>query len=253
LEANSGFADEAQQDSAARVGVDNPDPSLPLDEETISDPEHHWSLGAPQPLTTTMALPVEQTESGNPVYLQFDRKLRTFLKKHVSEEPISDHDIIKASFVLISFPTCLRVVNQLRPFHCLYLKYQSLEDWTQSEDILQCNPNFHGKPRYDSVLVNTDSPSSLTCVKLQGLFRCILPSRVSYDIALVQTLKPDSWKPHTAWDGCRVYCASKTPTFIKMEYFIRGVCLCHAFNTRKERIFYLNNLIDPDIFLRAGN
>jgi hypothetical protein len=81
----------------------------------------------------------------------------------------------------------------------------------------------------------------------------MLPSKAFYDIALVQMFKLDSWKPHTAWEGCRVYQGSRVPVFVKMEYFIRGVHMIPAFDTRKERLFYLNDVVDPDVFLRAGN
>ena len=40
---------------------------------------------------------------------------------------------------------------------CVYVKYQSLEDWTESRDILRCSHQFHGQERYDCLLSESGS------------------------------------------------------------------------------------------------
>jgi hypothetical protein len=49
--------------------------------------------------------------------------------------------------------------TQIRPYKCVYLNYQSLEDWTEGCDILRCNPNFHEEPRSDCAILDLDSDS----------------------------------------------------------------------------------------------
>jgi hypothetical protein len=65
-----------------------------LEAEAVEMPDtyHHWSLGSPQKLTTSAAL--EEIRRSDPLYSQFDRKLRAFLKKYIPDELISDLDMI---------------------------------------------------------------------------------------------------------------------------------------------------------------
>ncbi|KAF8516714.1 hypothetical protein BU17DRAFT_67328 [Hysterangium stoloniferum] len=42
------------------------------------------------------------------------------------------------------------------PYKCVYIHYTSLEDWKVKQDIACCNPSFHGCPRYDCIIINTN-------------------------------------------------------------------------------------------------
>ena len=141
---------------------------------------------------------------------------------------------------------------QVQTFKCLHLRYQSLENWTTARDILRCNPKFHGEERYDCTLINMNSGrESFTCARLQVLFRCILSSGEEHDIAIVRTFKYSSWRPNTPIEGCYILEAQE-PQFVMLKYMIRGAHIIPIFSTRAGR-FVLNDLIDGDMFLRAGN
>ena len=43
---------------------------------------------------------------------------------------------------------------QFTEYHAMKAYYESLVDWKITSDILRCNPNFHGQPRHDHVIVN---------------------------------------------------------------------------------------------------
>jgi hypothetical protein len=135
------------------------------------------------------------------------------------------------------------------------LKYQSLEDWTEARDLLRCNPSFHDERRYDYVIVNTDlsTPGNLVLAHLYGLYHCRLFSNESCDLALVRMLHPSKWKPRTIWDGCRIYDEMKEPQFIMPQYLVRGAHMISVFEANTVGRVYLNDLIDNDMFLRAGN
>jgi hypothetical protein len=77
---------------------------------------------------------------------------------------------------------------------CLYITYQSVEDWTEARDTLRCNSDFHGCERYDCVIINEDSPG-LTIVRLRLLLRCRLTSGKVIDMALVCSFDRDNWIP----------------------------------------------------------
>lgn len=130
-----------------------------------------------------------------------------------------------------------------------------MEDWTDKHDILRCNPDFqqNHEQRFDCVIVNmVDNP--LTCARLLFMFRFTLPSGAIKDVALVRLFKRASWAPKTVWDNCRVVEEGNKSSFVLVEYFIRGVHLVNAMGCNKEdTTFYIDDTVDNDWFLRAGN
>ncbi|KAJ7203553.1 hypothetical protein GGX14DRAFT_369396, partial [Mycena pura] len=130
------------------------------------------------------------------------------------------------------------------------------EDWTDKVDLMRCNPDFgtNGDERFDCVNVNLD-PNTLDFARLLYLFRCRIPGtdRCEEDIALVRLFKPSQWKPKTVWENCRVLEDGRTMLMLP-KYFIRGAHLIRAFGSPRDHTrFYLNDVIDADWFLRAGN
>ncbi|KAG2116194.1 hypothetical protein BD769DRAFT_1629852 [Suillus cothurnatus] len=49
----------------------------------------------------------------------------------------------------------LRAEDMITEFRFLRVNYESIVDWRMHRDLLQCNSNFYGSPRYDCVIVNT--------------------------------------------------------------------------------------------------
>ncbi|KIJ41730.1 hypothetical protein M422DRAFT_171963, partial [Sphaerobolus stellatus SS14] len=130
-------------------------------------------------------------------------------------------------------------------YQCLYLRYRSLENWQEYQDILRCNPKFYGEPRYDCVVINTERVSF---ARIYALFSCETPSKTRHDIALIRKFQTSSWKPKTVWDGCRIL-EEKIFDFVFIKYLIRGCHMVPAFE-KSGKIFYLNDLVDGDAFLR---
>lgn len=135
---------------------------------------------------------------------------------------------------------------QVKQYQCIYLKYRSLENWQEKEDILRCNPDFFGRPRYDCVVINTEP---ISFGRIHALFTFKSRSRNSYNIALITYLEPSTWKPKTKWEGCQVFKESGRAEFVFAEYLVRGCHMIPAFD-KSGRMFYLNDLVDPDAFLR---
>jgi len=62
------------------------------------------------------------------------------------------------------------------------------------------------------------------------------------------------WKPKTKWEGCRVHHELKKPHFVMVKYLLHGAHMISAFGALESQPkFYLNNTIDADMFLQAGN
>ncbi|KAJ6483463.1 hypothetical protein DFH09DRAFT_1212316 [Mycena vulgaris] len=194
--------------------------------------EDHWSCGASFTWTTSNVL--EHEMRGNRFYTNFDAKLRKLMADEQSER----------------FGDTVKICRH----RCLYLNYQSTENWTEARDILRCSPKFHGQERHNFALVNMTGPgTNLTCAHILGLFTCKSLDGTSHDVALVSMLKPSSWKPNTVWDGCRVYEEPKQTQLIFVKYLIRGVYMCPVFDSKRDNLVYLLDTVDYDMFLRAGN
>ncbi|KAJ7082342.1 hypothetical protein C8R43DRAFT_909683, partial [Mycena crocata] len=213
--------EKANEDSSE--GIEDKD-DMPADrDDTPEDSTDHWSCGSLMKWITSKAL--EDEMSGDRVFAKFDRKLRRFLADELPGHQFGDTIMI-------------------RQHRCLYLNYQSLENWTEACDILRCNPKFHGNQRHDFVLVNTTEPrNNLPCACLYGLFTCKSLDGEKHDVALVSMLKHSSWRPNTFWDGCRIYEEPQDTHFIFMKYFIRGAYMAR----------YLMDTVDYDMYLHAGN
>ncbi|KAJ7793347.1 hypothetical protein B0H14DRAFT_2224160, partial [Mycena olivaceomarginata] len=112
---------------------------------------------------------------------------------------------------------------------------------------LRCNPNFHNNRRYDHVPVN-DKPEDLTVAHLVQLPSLPAPGQILHDIAVVRMLKPSKWVPKTKWAGCRVYDEEKALGFVMAKLLDSG-----AYDPPSHPLTFLNDLIDGDMFLRAGN
>ncbi|KAF7354721.1 hypothetical protein MSAN_01386100 [Mycena sanguinolenta] len=143
---------------------------------------------------------------------------------------------------------------KIRPHKCVYIHYTSLEDWTDKCDILRCNPEFQANNdrRFNYVTINMDD-NPLTCARMLYIFRCFLPQAREEDVVLVRLFKNSRWQPKTIWENCRILEDGRT-MLILAKYFICGVHLINVFGCTKESTtYYLNDLIDNDWFLRAGN
>lgn len=86
------------------------------------------------------------------------------------------------------------------------------------------------------------------------LFTCWLPSGHLEDVTLVTRIEPSSnWKLKTVWDDCIVYQERNTTEFILLKYLICGAHLILFFDIQQPHALVLNDLIDGDWFLHAGN
>ena len=64
-------------------------------------------------------------------------------------------------------------IVQLQEFRYLKVNYESCVDWKTTTDYLRCNPRFHGRERYDCVLIHTidhQNNGKLTFARLQFMF-----------------------------------------------------------------------------------
>lgn len=130
-----------------------------------------------------------------------------------------------------------------------------MEDWTDKRDILRCTPDFQSnhEQRFDCAIINMEE-NPLTSARILYLFQCFLPSGATKDIALVRFFKTSKWSPKTLWGNCKIIKEGQKTEFLSAEYFTRAVHLINAFGcTKEDTTFYIDDVVDNDWFLRAGN
>ncbi|KAJ7060239.1 hypothetical protein C8F01DRAFT_1253570 [Mycena amicta] len=146
----------------------------------------------------------------DPAYRNFDSHLRTFLRDSFPHEH-------------------LRYENDIRIeiFQCLYIAYQSRDDWREGEDILRYNPSWynHG-PCYN-----------------------FLPSGRIVDVAMVRVMASSNWQPKM---GRLVFDQSMEFSFLLVEHIIRGELLAPVRPPPSGRpnLHYLVDVVNGDMFLR---
>ncbi|KZV78330.1 hypothetical protein EXIGLDRAFT_634169 [Exidia glandulosa HHB12029] len=223
-----------------RAAADLPRPSGTDDEVGEDEPEDDSSnsLGAPISRRWEDLDDVEQTLSTqNVVYRDFDARLR--------------------AFIATDFPrlaTELRGNIKIMTHRCAYIHYASVEDFRGARDILRCTSSWYGKPRYDCVLLESDTARPRPA-RLQGLYKCrLMTSADVIDVALVRRFVPSTWKPKTKFRGCRVYEESAEHSFVRLSQIIRGAVMCPAFGAPKDTTHYLMDTTGGgDLFLRLND
>ncbi|KZV95472.1 hypothetical protein EXIGLDRAFT_820424 [Exidia glandulosa HHB12029] len=145
----------------------------------------------------------------------------------------------------------LMATTQLRFFKCLYVYFQSQEDYRQAHDILRCNKNFHSHPRYDCITYRT-ADGFLGFGRLHHIMRCQLSTKRHIDMAVVTCFTPSRWKPNTIWEDCSVYDEQTSLSFVPLADVYRGAIMCPAFGSDRPQTYYLMDDVDCDMFLRLN-
>ncbi|KAJ6538842.1 hypothetical protein DFH09DRAFT_1090277 [Mycena vulgaris] len=186
---------------------------------------------------------VEQTMSPDPAFDRFRIKfgdfVSDFLPAHGGSLPDGKH---------LQFEPHQEIV----PFQFLKVYYDSLSTWSSTADYLRCNPDFHGHPRYDGVLVETEDKPIFA--RLISLFSFTVEKK-SHTFALVLPLDaPTGWmsKKDKALRFHQV-CAKprKKSEFISAYSIVRGALLAPDFNKPEEFIVF--DVVDGGMSLHLNS
>lgn len=126
--------------------------------------------------------------------------------------------------------------------------YESMVDWRQWTDYLRCSPMFHGKPRYDCIIINT--MDGLIMGQLVFMFTCEV-SKTPYPLALIRPFEPPGSQPTIKDRELGFYRFRAKPRgsceFFSVQSIVRGVLLVED-KTRYGEYLVLDS-VDPDMFL----
>ncbi|KAI6099065.1 hypothetical protein F5141DRAFT_1190670 [Pisolithus sp. B1] len=117
---------------------------------------------------------VKQRSITNKVFFQFQMKLNEFLNRYFTAVgktlPGGKHIQFQPN-------------DQIMEFKYIKVNFESVVDWCQYMDHLQCNPNFHGCSHYDCILLKTQQQDIFG--QLIFMFQCVV-SEESFPLALMQ-------------------------------------------------------------------
>ncbi|KAG1786171.1 uncharacterized protein HD556DRAFT_1434837 [Suillus plorans] len=192
-------------------------------EQTNPTDAQHFSLGSRQ--ASKSFADIEAGNAGNPAFDRFRIKLNEFLNHTFAANNIP-------------FPSGRHVQlaagDMITEFRFLKVGYESLVDWRVSLDYLRCNPMFHGLPRYDCVILQTEAGPIFA--KLLLIFTCTVGD-IDYPITL--TL------PYDQAVGAR---PRKDKDF--KFWRVKAKPRASAEDSTRPNEFLVVNTIDTDMFLR---
>ncbi|KAJ4476792.1 hypothetical protein C8R41DRAFT_869631 [Lentinula lateritia] len=203
-------------------------PELPSDLETPID-NVHFTLGS-------KLKPVS--------FAQLEGKDLIFARIHIR----------LAEFMLTLLTTATNIVrvtytahDTVIPYQFLKIRYESLETWRLAVDILHCNPNFHGHPRYDYIIFS--GILGPVFAQLHYLLLCNACDS-QYLIALVQAYKIINTRSRIDKDlGLLRIRKEHNLEFISVQSIVRGAVVLPISSETDDKFVW--DPLDGDMFLRV--
>ena len=133
-------------------------------------------------------------------------------------------------------------------FQYIRVNYESVVDWRLCTDILHCKESFHGRQRYDHVIVATEHRYFFA--RILRLFK-ISTAMESHSLAYVQSYcRPVGQTRRRDKDlGLyRVRVKVNPYEIISTESIVRGALLVQ--DSERSDDYFIVNTVDGDMFLR---
>ncbi|KAG6824695.1 hypothetical protein H0H92_006110 [Tricholoma furcatifolium] len=205
-------------------------------------------LGSPTKATTFAEL--QESHRGDTAYSHFRTSLGAFLTRFLPAYNIS---------LPQGRPITFRAGDSITEYRYLKVQYTCTSDWEVKTDYLRCNPNFHGHPRFDCVLVNSEPQPYFA--RIITLFTCIVANE-SYPLALIQPFASVYTHLNRRRKDIELKLLRfranlrKDFEFISIHAIIRGAVMVPSGEldfANGSRDYFLFDLLDADMFLRVQN
>lgn len=192
-----------------------------------------------------------------PKLIRFLRELGGFQADATSPNASGGHEVLDTPIVSRRLKDAdvtdglIHPLLQITTFKLLRVPYISCDDWRSSQDLVRCHPMFHGRKRFDCVLINEETERGVGFGRLRALFRCWSMGQ-RRDIAFVQ--RSDVAVSAEQVDiGLPVVRERQVGEFVLVDRIQRGAHLIST--SERERngdqvTFFVNDLVDYDMVLR---
>ncbi|KAH7105253.1 hypothetical protein BKA62DRAFT_692225 [Auriculariales sp. MPI-PUGE-AT-0066] len=145
---------------------------------------------------------------------------------------------------------------QVKTYRAVYVNFESVEDLLSGQDILRCNKNWNGRPRFDCALLDDRKGLKTTYrpIRLCALLECKLRGGAIVQVVAATRFVPSAWRPNTVWHGCRVFDEREELMFFLPDQLIRRAVMCPAFGAPNKLTHYLHDTAgDGELYLRMHN
>ncbi|KAI6143422.1 hypothetical protein BKA82DRAFT_4331282 [Pisolithus tinctorius] len=201
------------------------------DEDVLMSFSEHVKLGSPQSPKSIQS--IIRDHASQQEFQGFHQKFTRFVNQCLPIYLNRDRN----SWKNISFAETFQEHAYLK------VNYESRMDWRQATDYLWCNPSFHGKPRYDTVLFQL-SHSEIAFARLAPI-----------NLLSFAPIQPTSMRlaaPSTMPSGSRAlkHVPTQQSIFIPIRSIVRGALL-YPDPKYKDEYFVVEH-IDGDMFRRIN-
>ncbi|KAI6010037.1 hypothetical protein BKA83DRAFT_4467647 [Pisolithus microcarpus] len=194
------------------------------DDDTEQEDFFHVKLGSKTKHPLTLEA-IKQRSITDKAFIRFWAKLNEFLNRYFT--------VVGKSLPggkPIQFPPNAEIME----YKYIKVNFESVVDWCQYTDHLWCNPNFHGRSRYDCVLIKTQQQDIFG--QLIFMFQCVVGEE-TFPLAL--DIHLNLWRVHE--QPC------ESAKFFSLQLIICGALLCPD-HTRIGNYLVIDT-IDTDMFL----
>lgn len=215
----------------------------------------HTRLGSPKPETTLKGFMEVSTGLGNPLPRTFQGNLETFLNNFCTmTQPLTHtrymrlHKDDKVMIFISIDGGLLTWAWQVVEFRYIRVNYESVVDWKIKTDILRCNESFHGRQRYDHVLVIKED--GYFFARILRLFQIVMGTQ-SHPVAYIKSYcRPSGRVGRKDRDlGLhRVRVKAHPYEIISVQSIVRGALLVQDSDNPDD--YFVVDTIDGDMFLR---
>ncbi|TFK20456.1 hypothetical protein FA15DRAFT_646974 [Coprinopsis marcescibilis] len=147
----------------------------------------------------------------------------------------------------------------IQAFKRLDVLFESKETWLSETNLLRCNPEFYGEPRYDAVIIQQDA--GIMFARLLRLF-VVFPTAEDKDIshgtplALILPYNGAVTQSQRKKDlDLEFYHVRGTPQahpeIVSAHTIIQGAVLTHTYDSSDTRSYFVFDVLDADMFLRV--
>ena len=131
-------------------------------------------------------------------------------------------------------------------FRYIRVNYESVVDWKIKTDILRCNQSFHGRPRYDHVLVVTEDGHFFA--RILRLFQIDMGGQ-SHPVAYVKSYcRRRAGRKDKDLSLYRVRVKANPYEIISVQSIVRGALLVQDSDSLDD--YFVVDTVDGDMFLR---